>query len=112
MIGGMSCPPVEAAASTPPANCGRKPLDFINGIVMTPVDAVLATAEPEIVPVKAEERTATKAAPPLIRPATILEISITKLLAPDTTRKPPKIINNVMFVTEILARIPNIPSSL
>ena len=35
-------PPVEAAAWTPVANCGRKPLDFIKGMVITPVEAVLA----------------------------------------------------------------------
>jgi len=43
-------------------------------MVITPVDAVLAIAEPEIVPVNAEEITATKAAPPRNRPATTLEI--------------------------------------
>ena len=96
----------------PPANWGRKPLDFIKGMVITPVDAVLAMAEPEMVPVSAEDRTATKAAPPLILPATILENSITKLLAPETIRNPPKIIKSVMLVTEMVVRIPNIPSSL
>ena len=52
MIGGISWPPVEAAASTPAANFGGKPARFISGMVMTPVEAVLATAEPEIVPVR------------------------------------------------------------
>ena len=112
MIGGINCPPVEDAASTPAANCGRKPLDFISGIVITPVEAVLAMAEPEIVPVKADDNTATKAAPPLIRPATILENSMTKLLAPETTRNPPKIIKSVMLVTEMVVRMPNMASSL
>ena len=112
MIGGINWPPVEAAASTPAANLGRNPLAFISGMVITPVDAVLATAEPEIVPVKAEDKTATNAAPPLIRPATTFAISITKLLAPETTRKPPKIIKSVMLVDEMLARMPKTPSSL
>ena len=112
MIGGISWPPVDEAASTPAANCGRKPLDFIIGIVMTPVEAVFAIAEPEIVPVSAELMTATKAAPPRKRPATILDISMTKSDAPETTRKAPKIMNSVMFDDEIDAMIPNMPSSL
>ena len=79
---------------------------------MTPVDAVLAMAEPEMVPVNAEEITATKAAPPRKRPATTLEISMTKSDAPDTTRKAPNIMNKVMFDEEMVVMIPNIPSSL
>ena len=79
---------------------------------MTPVDAVLATAEPLMVPVRADDNTATKAAPPLILPATTFEISMTKSLAPETTKKPPKIMNNAMFEDEIFARIPKRPSSL
>ena len=88
MIGGITCPPVDEAASIPAANRPRKPLAFIKGIVMTPVDAVFATADPLIVPVSADDKTATKAAPPLIFPATTFDISITKSLAPETTRKP------------------------
>ena len=60
-----------------------------------------ATADPLIVPVNADDKTATKAAPPLILPATTFDISITKSLAPETTRKPPKIINKAMFDDEI-----------
>jgi len=85
---------------------------FINGMVITPVDAVLAMAEPDIVPVKADEITATNAAPPRKRPAITLEISMTKSDAPDTTRKAPKIMNNVMFDEEMVVMMPNIPSSL
>src|SRR6056300_1162972 len=103
MIGGISCPPVDAAASTPAANWGRNPFAFIRGMVITPVDAVFAMADPEMVPVSADDNTATKAAPPLIRPATSLDNSMTKSLAPDTTKKPPKIINNVILVDEIEA---------
>ena len=40
---------------------------------MTPVDAVFATADPLIVPVKADERTATKAAPKECRDAAASE---------------------------------------
>ena len=59
MIGGISCPPVDAAASTPPAKRPRKPLDFMSGMVITPGEAVLATADPLMGPVKAEDKTAT-----------------------------------------------------
>ena len=70
MMGGMSWPPVEAAASTPPAKGALNPARFIRGMVMTPVEAVLATAEPEIVPVRPEAMTATMPGPPVMRPAT------------------------------------------
>ena len=50
MTGGMSCPPVDAAASTPAANLGVSPERTIIGIVMTPVETVVATAEPETEP--------------------------------------------------------------
>ena len=112
MIGGISCPTVVAAASTPPAKRPRKPLDFMSGMVITPVEAVLATADPLMVPVKAEDKTATKADPQRILPATTYETSITKSLATEITRKPRKIMNKVMLEEEMLARIPNSPSSL
>ena len=79
---------------------------------MTPVEAVLAIAEPEMVPVSAELITATNAAPPRKRPATIFDISITKSEAPETTRKAPKIMNKVMLADEMDVMIPNMPSSL
>ncbi len=112
MIGGIIWPPVDAEASIPAANFERKPFAFIRGIVMIPVDAVFATAEPLIVPVRAEEMTATKAAPPRKRPAMTFANSITKSDAPDTSRKAPKIMNRVMFADEMVVMIPNMPSSL
>ena len=112
MIGGINCPPVEEAASTPAANCGRNPFDFINGIVMTPVEAVLAIADPDMVPVKADEITATNAAPPRNLLAITFDISMTNSDAPDTTRNAPKIMNKVILDEEIEAIMPNMPSSL
>ena len=50
MIGGMIWPPVDATASTAAANCGRKPVRFISGMVIGPSTITLATALPEIVP--------------------------------------------------------------
>ena len=55
MIGGMICPPVEATASTAPANSGRKPVRFISGMLICPVTMTLATALPEMVPNRLDE---------------------------------------------------------
>ena len=52
MTGGISGPPVEAAASTPAAKRGVKPARFISGMVITPVVTTLATEEPEIEPIR------------------------------------------------------------
>jgi hypothetical protein len=59
MIGGINCPPVDAAASTPAANLGVNPDRVIIGIVITPVDTVVATAEPDTDPIRPEPMTAT-----------------------------------------------------
>ena len=64
MIGGMICPPVDAAASTAPANSGLYPVLIIIGMVTEPVVTVLPTEEPETIPHRAEEITATFAGPP------------------------------------------------
>ena len=65
MIGGMICPPVEATASTAPANSGRKPVRFISGMLICPVTMTLATALPEMVPNRLDETTATLPGPPV-----------------------------------------------
>ena len=70
MIGGIICPPVDATASTAPANWFLYPMRFIIGIVMLPVPATFATALPEIIPNSALDMTATLAGPPRILPAT------------------------------------------
>jgi hypothetical protein len=59
MTGGISCPPVDAAASTPAANLGENPERTIIGMVITPVDTVVATADPETDPIKPDPTTAT-----------------------------------------------------
>ena len=58
MTGGMSCPPVEAA------NRGENPERVIIGIVSTPVETVVATADPDTDPIRPEPTTATWPAPP------------------------------------------------
>ena len=67
MTGGVICPPVEAAASIPPANLGEKPRDFISGMVKVPVPTTLAAADPENVPNIADDTTAACAGPPRSR---------------------------------------------
>ena len=52
-------PEVEEAVSTAAANRGLKPAFFIIGIVMDPMDTVLATALPDVVPINPEAKTAT-----------------------------------------------------
>ncbi len=65
MIGGVICPPAEAAASTPPAKWPGYPRRFMLGIVSAPVETVLATEDPEIVPKNADDTTETLAGPPV-----------------------------------------------
>ncbi len=111
MIGGINWPPVDAAASTPAANCAGKPARFIIGMVMTPVETVLAIAEPEMVPVSPEAITATSPGPPITRPATARDMAMTKSPAPERTRKAPNRMNMKTKVTEIWAMLPNSASS-
>lgn len=59
MTGGMSCPPVDAAATTPAANRGVNPERTIIGMVMTPVETVVATADPDTDPMSPDPNTAT-----------------------------------------------------
>ena len=64
ITGGMICPPIDEVASTPPAKAARKPKRFISGMVNWPQATTLATPEPEIVPISAEDSTQTCAGPP------------------------------------------------
>ena len=96
MIGGMICPPVEAAASTAPANSPGYPVFFIIGIVTEPVVTVLPTEEPETMPHRAEEMTATFAGPPDAKPARQFAHEMKKSDIPVASRKAPKIINRTI----------------
>ena len=82
MTGGMICPPVEAHASTAPANFGSKPTRFIRGMVKVPVVTTLPAALPLTVPIIAEETTAAFAGPPCIRPVATSAKSINNCPAP------------------------------
>ena len=86
MIGGISWPPVEAAASTPPANLGLNPIRFIMGMVMEPVPTVLATALPETDPMMPEAKTAILAGPPVVRPISDRARLMMNSPAPDLIR--------------------------
>ena len=90
MTGGMSCPPVEAVASTAPANSGRHPTFFMSGIVKVPVVATFATDDPLIVPSSPDATTATFAGPPGLLPASESARSLKKRAPPLAPRKAPK----------------------
>ncbi len=111
MIGGINCPPVLAADSTPAAKRAGKPARFISGIVITPVDTVLAIDDPEMVPVRPDDTTATNPGPPTTLPATALAIAITKSPAPELNRKAPNRMNIKTNDTEICEMLPNSASS-
>src|SRR6056297_1641811 len=74
ITGGMICPPDDAAASTAPANVGRKPARLMIGIVNTPVETTLAIGEPESVPNAPEATIAACAGPPVIREVAVKAI--------------------------------------
>ena len=110
MTGGIRAPPVDAAASTPAANLPENPERFIIGIVITPIETVLATADPDIEPIKPEPITDTSPAPPVKRRVINCATCTIKSPAPDFSRKEPKIMNINTKVEEIWAVSPNMPS--
>ena len=64
IIGGIIWPPVDATASMAPATLREYPPSRMRGIVITPVDATLDTALPEIEPKRPDATTAIFADPP------------------------------------------------
>src|SRR4030065_173773 len=89
MTGGINCPPVEATASTAPANLAGYPVFFIKGMVNAPVVATLAVGEPEIDPKKPLATTATLAGPPAVHPARDKAKRINHIPPPDSSRSWP-----------------------
>ena len=110
MTGGMSCPPVEAAASTPPANSLRYPSFFIIGIVKEPDVTTFATELPLMVPCSALEKIATLAGPPTLLPAMATARSLKYCPTPVLTRKAPNSRNRNMNVADTYSGVPRIPS--
>jgi hypothetical protein len=90
MTGGMIWPPIDEVASTPPAKAGEKPKRFISGMVNWPLATTLATPEPEIVPISAEDRTQTWAGPPRAWPTKPSAKSLNKAIMPARSRKAAK----------------------
>ena len=90
ITGGMICPPIEEVASTPPAKAARKPKRFISGMVNWPEATTLATPEPEIVPISAEDSTQTCAGPPRQPPTRPSATSLKSAIMPARSRKAAK----------------------
>lgn len=66
------------------------------GMVMLPLPTVLATEEPEYIPSKALEITATLAGPPTLAPAMEFARSTKKVPMPVFSRKEPRMINSTI----------------
>ena len=106
MIGGMSCPPVLAAASMAAAKCGRKPARRMSGMVKVPVVTTFATALPEREPMKALATAAVFAGPPLVFPATRSARLMRSRPPPATSRTDPKSTNRKTKSAETPSGIP------
>ena len=68
------------------------------GMVTEPVVTVLPTEEPDTMPHRAEEMTATLAGPPLAEPARELAIWMKKSEMPVRSRNAPKMMNTAMYL--------------
>jgi len=110
ITGGMICPPVEATASTAPANDGLYPIFFIIGIVKVPVAYTFAAALPDIEPNSADEIVATLAGPPLNPPARALPMSMITSPAPVNSIRVPRMMNSTIYVADMLSGMEYIPS--
>ena len=106
MIGGISCPPVDAAASIAPAVLFLYPPSFIIGMVMAPVDATFDTALPDTDPKNAEPKIAILPAPPLFRPANAREKSEKNLAPPVASKSWASIKNGITTATAIVRAVP------
>ena len=109
MIGGVNWPPVEAAASTAPANSFLYPARFIIGIVIVPVVATLAMADPLIMPISPDAMTATLAGPPAVIPTSAMEKSLINLENPEYFKKEPSRTKRNIYVADTPAPVPRSP---
>ena len=80
------------------------------GMVTEPVVTVLPTEEPETMPHRAEEMTATLAGPPLEEPAMELASSMKNWEMPVRSRKAPKMTKRTMKVEQARMGVPMTPS--
>ena len=81
-------------------------------MVTEPVVTVLPTEEPDTMPHRADEITATLAGPPDVQPAMALAASIKKLAMPVRSRKPPKMMNTAINLAHTCTGVPSTPSVL
>ena len=78
-------------------------------MVMVPVVATLAMAEPLIMPIRPEAITATFAGPPGERPTSVRAMSLINCEKPEYFRKAPKSTKTKIYVAETFAPVPRMP---
>ena len=78
-------------------------------MVTEPVVTVLPTEEPETMPHRAEEMTATLAGPPEKRPTREFARSIKKAAIPVRSRNAPKMMNTTMYFAQTWIGVPMTP---
>ena len=79
-------------------------------MVTAPVVTVFPTEEPDTMPQRAEEMTATFAGPPANRPAIQFASEIKKLEIPVLSKNAPKMIKTTMNFEQTLTGVEKIPS--
>ena len=79
------------------------------GIVTEPVVTVLPTEEPDTIPHRAEEMTATLAGPPGAAPASALARLMKNCAIPVRSKNAPKMMNTTMNLAHTLMGPPKIP---
>jgi hypothetical protein len=110
MMGGMSCPPVLAAASMAAAKWGLNPARRIRGMVKVPVVTTLATALPERDPMNALATEAVLAGPPRVFPATRSASPNRRAPPPATSSTAPKRMKRYTKSADTPSGTPQMPS--
>ena len=110
ITGGIICPLTDEATSIAPAFSFENPVCFIIGIVNVPVVTVLATEDPEIIPVIPDPRIAAFAGPPLVFPTIAKAKSKKYFPPPAVSKKAPNKTNRNIKSTETPIGIPKIAS--
>src|SRR5699024_5625280 len=110
IIGGIICPPVDAAAATAPAKFFLYPSRFIIGIVYEPVVTGFATELADIVPFKAREQIAALAGPPVLLPAIPIAKPLKYVPTPVRTRNAPNRRHSKIYVADACSGVPHMPS--
>ena len=110
IIGGIIWPFTDAATSTAPALTAGKPVFFIIGIVNVPVVTVLATEDPEIIPVNPDAKIAALAGPPRIFPTNANAKFKKYFPPPAVSNMAPNKTNKKIKLTDTLIGMPKIAS--